>query len=208
MPFAVVAWNVDPNIDWFAKFTDEGAPVSGECLVGLYLTSGEASAGINRMASGRFGYGASQGVSLSGENITTHNSGEYANTWGKYYSDLDYHLLADGYDGDSQKVFKIKQFTDLDEIRDPIYSNANLITSRGTAELEHHTNAIINIRLPLGDHKTSLEIGSVVRFNSTRRGQIKTAQVMSHTIAGEVDENGTAKLNSEIVAAEYLELTR
>ena len=196
--FSLESWNINPNKSWFVRLADGGANIA----VGLYLSRDEAEAQTNRQAHGvTSGFGSALPVTLAmdaGSTIPISLFQEL-HTW---------HLKVSGQDGDSIKIYKIKEFVDLDEVSHPIYRNSCLITSRATAEIDSHTHARILKEVELGSHLPELEPGRVVRLDSSRRGKDNLLQTLEHRIAGEISEDREAKLTSSVTVANYLTLRR
>lgn len=198
MAFSLDAWNVDVNRTWYVRLSDAGSTI----LVGLYLTQANAEAQTSRQAYGSTtGFGSSLPVTLTNENGATVPVALYQDTY-------TWHLQVSGQDGDATKVYRLKEFIELDEISHPIYRNADLINTRATAEIDAHTHAVTRKELDLGSHIPTLEPGQVVRLNSTRRGKDEKMQVLEHRVSGEVSDGGEMKLTNTITVASYLELKR
>lgn len=189
---SVANWNIAENIVWFVRLADSGAGIS----VGLYLSQADAQSQTNKQASGSCGYGTSQEVTLVNEIGATEPVSFFRN-------DYVWHLTVSGAAGDSTKIYKIKEFVDLEEISHAIYRNNSLITARATAEINAHTHAAIVRQISLGTHLPSLEAGDIARLTSTRRGLDDYGQIFEHTITGT-----PGSLISEIEVRKYLELKR
>ena len=189
---SVANWNIAENIVWFVRLADSGSGISVE----LYLSQADAAAQTNMQASGSCGYGASQGVTLTNETGATEPVSFFRD-------DYTWHLMVSGASGDSTKIFKVKEFVDLEEISHAIYRNSGLITVRAAAKINTHTHAAIIRQISLGTHLPSVEVGDIARLTSTRRGVDDYSQVSEHTITGTPDS-----LLSEIEMRKYLELKR
>jgi hypothetical protein len=174
MALSVVNWNIAENRVWFVRLSDTGSAV----LVELYLTQTDAQARTNMQASGETtGYGSALEVTLTNEvgaivPVTLFQD-EYA-----------WHLIVDGQNGDTTKIFKIKEFIEMDEISHAIYRNSSLITARATAEIDGHTHAAIIRDISLGTHLPEIEPGQILGVNSSRRGINDLSQITEITITG------------------------
>ncbi|MFA5706157.1 MAG: hypothetical protein WDA41_07365 [Candidatus Neomarinimicrobiota bacterium] len=195
MAFSITAWNINPNRVWFVRLSDAGSNIGVE----LYLTQADAEAQTNRQASG-----STTGFGSDIEVILTPDLG--ATVPAVFYLDYTWHLKVSGSDGDETKIFKVKEFVDLDEISHPIYRNTDLITTRATAEIDAHTHAVIRKEVTLGSHIPDIEPGDIVTINSTRRGKDELLQVTEHRIAAEISEE--TSLTSTLSIAGYLALKR
>lgn len=197
MSFAINAWNINLNLVWFVRLADVGSGISVE----LYLTQADAEAQTNRQAYGETsGFGSSLPVTLSSD-----PAGHQVSLFQDAYS---WHLLVSGSDGDPAKIFKIKEFVDLEEIDHPLFRNSCLIAIRAAAEIDAHTHARSTKEIEFGSHLPTLEPGEVLRLNSTRRGKDELLQAVEHRITGEVNDAGEARLTSTATVAAYLALKR
>ena len=194
MAFSIANWNIAENIVWFVRLADadSGAGIS----VGLYLSQANAQSQTNKQASGSCGYGSNKDVTLTNESGATKPVSLFRDDYG-------WHLTVSGAGGDSAKIFKVKEFVDLEEISHAIYRNSSLITARSMAEINAHTHAAIIRQISLGTHLPSIEIGNIARLTSTRRGVDDYSQIVEHTITGAPD-----RLSSEVEIRKYLELKR
>jgi hypothetical protein len=193
MAFSVINWNVDENRVWFVRLSDTG----GALLVELYLTQANAEAQASLQASGETaGYGSALEVTLVNEVGATVPVSFFReeHTW---------HIMVAGQNGDTVKIYKIKEFIEMDEISHAIYRNSSLITARATAEIDAHTHAAIIRTLPLGTHLPELEVGQIMSINSARRGINDLSQVTEYEIIGTPNS-----LISVIETQKYLELKR
>lgn len=197
----VDAWNVSPNIDWYVKISDSGS----DLLVQLFLSLSDATAGINIQAYGSASYGTQQEVELTADAVLT---GDNQDEWGLYNPEFEWHLLVSGNSGLTTGIVKVKMAAEMDEIRHPIYENIDLITSRGTAEINHHTYAIIHLRLFVASHAPTLKVGQIIKLTSTRLGTANMYQILSNTIKAGVNNSGEAFLYNELSVTEYKGLTR
>jgi hypothetical protein len=123
-----------------------------------------------------------------------------------YYQDLLYHLTLSDYLPDVDVFFTVKPLTDMAEIRDPIYSNSNIVLSKGEAELNLHTYTVLGKDLLLATHIPEIEPGDFIGYVSKIRNSHKKSQVLSFTISGSQEDIGTASLINDIQIAEYREL--
>jgi hypothetical protein len=174
MALSVVNWNIAEKRVWFVRLSDTGSAV----LVELYLTQTDAQARTNMQASGETtGYGSALEVTLTNEvgaivPVTLFQD-EYA-----------WHLIVDGQNGDTTKIFKVKEFIEMDEISHAIYRNSSLITAKATAEINAHTHAAIIRDISLGTHLPEIEPGQILGVNSSRRGINDLSQITEITITG------------------------
>jgi hypothetical protein len=192
MAFAITNWNINPNRQWFVRLADAGSNISVE----LYLTLANAQSRDNKQASGDAVFGSDKPVALTNAPGATHPVE-------LFQSSYSWHLRITGLDGDPTKIFKVKEFVDLDEISDPIYRNEALIPLRATAEINAHTHAKIPRAVGLGSHIPTLEVGQVARINSARLDANVLGQVMEHRISGNPNQ-----LASSLEVASYLALKR
>lgn len=193
MALSIVNWNIAENIVWYARLADTGTGVSVE----LYLSQANAEAQTNLQASGESsGYGGSQEITLT-------NEPEASTPVSLFQESYGWHLVVSGEIGDPAKIFKIKQFVDLDEIAHAVYRNSALVEARAAAEINAHTHARITREIGLGVHLPQLDPGDTVRMNSTRRNVDDLGQVFEHRITGTPDS-----LTSEVEAVRFLELKR
>lgn len=193
MALQINSWNVAENIVWYVRLADSGSGVSVE----LYLTQADAEAQTNLQASGASaGYGANLEVELTNEeNATTPVT--------LFVDDYDWHIMVSGASEDPTKIFKLREFVEMEEISHAIYRNSALITERATAEIDAHTHAAVIRNIILGAHLPEIEVGQIAGLNSDRRGVNDLNQIHEHRIIGAPDG-----LISEIETRKYLELTR
>jgi hypothetical protein len=190
---SVVNWNIDENIVWYVRLADSGSAVSVE----MYLTEEDAGAQTNLQASGESsGYGSSLEVTLTNE--------EEAETPVTFFrEEYSWHLIVAGQSGDGTKIFKVKEFVEMDEISHSIYRSSELITARATAEINAHTHAAIVRNLSLGIHLPEIEVGNIAGLDSARLAVNDLSQIHEHQIVGT-----PVSLISEIETKKYLELKR
>lgn len=193
MALSVVNWNIGENNVWFVRLSDTGSGIS----VKLYLSQADAEGQTNLQASGE---STEYGSDIE---ITLDNEGDASTPASFFQEGYEWHLIVAGQNGDSTKIFKVKEFVDLDEVTHSIYRNSALITVRAAAEIKAHTNARITRKTSLGVHLPVLEVGNISRVNSTRRGLNDLSQVFEHRIIGTPDS-----LVSEIEAVKFVELVR
>lgn len=195
---SISSWNINPNRMWWVRLSDAGSAIRAE----LYLSQADAEAQTSLQAAGTStGFGIGLPITLANESGAT----EPVALFQDIYS---WHLLVSGADGDPVKIYRVKEFVDLDEISDPIYRNEDLIATRAKAEIDAHTHATITKDIALGSHIPTLEPGDVVQLASSRRGKTELLQAMEHRIAGEVSDSGEMSLTSSLIAAGYLALKR
>lgn len=184
-------WNVKPNQTWYIMV--DGYSVS------LYSTLADLQANTNVVATGTADSATLRAV------LAYASSGEELDY---YYQDVAYHLTLSAYSSIGKHYFKLKPMTDLSEIRHPIYNNPSLVEMRGEAELDLHTYAVLKREVTLGVHFPEMEPGEIIYDSSTRRGKSRTAQILSHTINGSIDSDGSAYLVNTVRLANYMELKR
>jgi hypothetical protein len=195
---SISSWNIDPNRVWFVRLADNGANIAVE----LYLNKANAQAQANRQAHGNTsGFGSNLPVTLA-------NDPGAAYPVSLFQPAYPWHLRVSGSDADPAKIYRIKEFVDLEEISHPVFRNAALITTRASAEIDAHTHARIAKEIELGSHLPTLEPGDTVRLNSTRRGKDEILQAIEHRIQGEINEGGEARLTSTLTVAAYIALRR
>lgn len=193
MAVKIDSWNVAENIVWYVRLADSGSGISVE----LYLTQADAESQTNLQASGESdGYGTNLEVELTNEaGATTPVT--------LFVDDYDWHLLASGENADPAKIFKLREFVEMEEISHAIYRNSALITARATAEINGHTHAAIVRNIVMGTHLPEVEVGRIMGLDSVRRGVDDLSQIHEHRIIGAPDS-----LVSEIETRKYLELKR
>ena len=174
MSLNITAWNIDPNRTWFVRLADAGSSIS----VALYTSEADAQAQTNPQASGSTsGFGSALPVTL-----TVATGAIYPVSL--FQSAYSWHLAVSGSDGDTTKIFRIKEFVELDEIDHPVYRNAELIPLRAAAEINAHTNVKYTRSLQLGTVFPSITEGSIGILTSARHGISERGQVVTHTISG------------------------
>lgn len=190
---SIVNWNIDENRIWFVRLSDTGSAV----LVELYLTQADAQARINLQASGTStGYGTALEITLTNEVGATVPVTLFRDEY-------EWHIMVAGLNGDTTKIFKIKEFIEMDEISHAIYRNSNLITARATAEINAHTHAAIIRSISLGTHLPEIEPGQILGVDSDRRGIDDLSQITEHEIVGIPNS-----LVSRLEIKKYTELKR
>jgi len=190
---SIVNWNIAEKSTWFVRLADGGSAVAVE----LYVTQADAEAQTNLQASGgTSGYGSSLEVELTNEE-------DAAAPVSLFQEDYSWHLSVAGQSGDDTKIFKVREFVEMDEISHSIYRNSALITARATAEINAHTHAAIVRNISLGTHLPEIEVGQIAELDSSRRGIDDLSQIYEHQIVGTPDS-----LVSEIETRKYLELKR
>ena len=184
-------WNVKPNQTWYLYINDT--------LVILYETLDDLIALSNPVASGTID---SQTLTVVFTPTDPYDILDF------YYQDHLFHFsVSEIISG--IRTFKIKPLTDMSEIRHAIYNNSNITISKGEAELNLHTFAVLGQEFVLGVHLPELETGDTVSFTNTRRNKItERSQVLSQTITGTVSDNGESSLINTIKVATYVELFR
>jgi hypothetical protein len=193
---SLLNWNVYPNQLWYVKLIgDSGSGMTVE----LYETETDLNAGTNLVASG----------TVDSETLEVVLSDSLLVDMEFYYEDYTAHLTVSSIlSGTSTRSFKLKPLTDISEIDHAVYNNSNISISRGEAELDLHTYAILGREITLATHLPELECGEIVELNSTRRNKLEKSQVLSMTISGSASEDGTSELTTSINVANYLELSR
>lgn len=190
---SVINWNINENRVWFARLSDTGSAI----LVELYLTQADAQAGTNLQASGvSDGYGPALEVELVNEVGAT-----VPVTF--FQEEYDWHVVVSGLNGDTTKIFKVKEFIEMEEISHAIYRNSSLIAARAAAEINAHTHAAIVRSISLGTHLPEIEPGQILGVNSARRGVNDLSQIMEHVITGTPDS-----LVSAVEIKKYIALKR
>lgn len=193
MALSIVNWNIDENRIWFVRLADTGSAV----WVALYLTQADAEAQENMQASViSSGYG-------TGMEVTLENGSGATVPVSLFQEDYDWHLTVSGQNEDETKIFKIKEFVEMDEISHAIYRNSALISARATAEINAHTHAAIIRDITLGTHLPETEPGQILGINSARRSINDLSQITEHVITGTQNS-----LVSSFEARKYMELKR
>ena len=193
MAYSIVGWNINPNIVWYVKLYDAGSGIE----VQLYLSASDASSGSNRQAAGSSsGYGTAKAVTLTNEPGATKPV--------EYFQDtIEYHLLVSGNSGEATTVVQVKEFVDLPDIDDPMYTNEELIPIRAGYEIDLHTHSTATLEFTLAVHDTSLEPGQIASFSDSRRETSFSGQIESHSITGDVNS-----LVSTVEAVQYFGVKR
>ena len=193
MTLSVLNWNIDENRVWFVRLADTGSAVSVE----LYLTQADAEAQDNLHASGEStGYGTALEVTLvneSGADVPV----------SLFQEEYAWHIIVAGQNGDATKIYKIKEFVEIEEISHSIYRNSALISARATAEINAHTHAAIVREIGLGTHLPEIEPGQILEVDSDRRGIDDLSQITEHTIIGTQDS-----IVSNLATHKYMALKR
>jgi len=193
----ILDWNVNPNQIWYIALIGEDE--YEDMQVFLYETLVDMYAGTNAVASGTVNSETFQVVLTDSLDVEM----DY------YYDDYSVHLTVTGIlYGPVVRYFKIKPLTDISEINHSIYNNSLITLSRGEAELDLHTYAILGRELVLGIHVPELECGNIVELDSTRRNKIENSQVLSQTIVGTQSDDGESSLITTINVVNYVELLR
>ena len=195
MTFDVTNWNIEENRDWYVRLEDAGSDMT----VGLYYTQSDAQHDNNRIAQ-------ATGVSF-GTDVEVTVTAETGYTIEYFQTEYDWHLKVTGENGDSGKVYKISQFTDIDGISHSIFRNTNLIAIKAQDEVDKHTHARIVRDLPLGTHIPDVKMGDVITVNSSRRNVNELNQIIEHTITG-VIQQADVRLISEITTIKFLEMAK
>ena len=191
-------WNISPNRDWFVRLFDDGAGFTAE----LYLSAIAASAQTNLQASGSTGaYGQQLSVVLDNDAGATYSVSAFQ-------AEYDWHLQVSGTAGDVTKIYKVREFVELQEISAAIYRSQDLITRKAAAEINAHTHASIIRSAELGVHLPEADIGQIAQITSASRGIDVLGQIDHMTIEGHMSEDGEASLTNTVEAIEYRELTR
>ena len=94
-----------------------------------------------------------------GSNLEVHLiSEEDASYQLSFFQDiLPWHLKVSGASADPVKIFKVKEFIDLDEISHPVFRNAGLSEIRARAEIDSHTHAKFFHSVELGTIHAALK---------------------------------------------------
>lgn len=193
MALSVVNWNINENRVWYVRLYDTGSVVSIE----IYLTHADAEAQANLQASGEStGYGTALEITLENEEAASVPIS-------LFQEEYAWHVIVAGQNGDATKIFKIKEFVELDEISHSIYRNSALISARATAEINAHTHAAIVREIALGAHLPEIEPGQILGIDSARRGIDDLSQITEHMIIGTQDS-----LVSDLETRKYMELKR
>lgn len=190
---SIINWNVAENRVWFVRFSDTGSAV----LVELYLTQADAQARTNLQASGESsGYGSALEVTLVNDSGATVPVSFFQ-------EEYSWHIVVSGLNGDTTKIYKIKEFIELEEISHAIYRNSTLIAARAAAEINAHTNAAIVRTCALGTHLPEIEPGQIMGINSVRRGINDLSLITEHVITGTQNS-----LVSTVETKKYMALKR
>jgi hypothetical protein len=201
MAFDVIDWNTDPNQRWFVKLSDIGSQMRVE----LFNTQAHAQAGTNRVAFATVAFGAGVLVTLTPDSQPP----AYGDPLAKYNASLSYHLVANGLDSDTTKIFAIGPFTDLPSIEDPLMLTEAMIQARGEVEINRGTHSRFYASLTLGRHFPALDEGVIVTLSSSRRGLSNVRQkVLGHTTEARIEENGRLLLFDSLETIEFLDFLR
>jgi hypothetical protein len=188
-------WNVYPNQTWFIEVVQE--------QLFLYGTEEDLINLSNLVATG-----VVDPDTLSGVLYKTDEYGEPSDVpMDFYYKDWKFHFTLSAILPDVRH-FRLKPFSDIEEIQHPVYNNSNISLSRGQAEVNLHTYTVLPRDLELAIHVPEMDIGDVVDFTSTRRNKSQKSQILTQTISGAINDNGEASLTNKITVANYMELFR
>lgn len=177
MAVSITNWNLEPNRAWYVRLSDAGSNI----LVQLYSTQADAQGQTNLQASGNTsGYGSDLTVILTNDSGATYPVSIFQSTY-------TWHLRVSGQNADATKIFKVKEFVDLPEIGHSIYRNSSLISLRAQVEIDEHTHSIIRRLIALGTHLPEMNVGDIVKLNSTRREVSASGQIVEHRITGEIN---------------------
>lgn len=203
---SINAVNIYPNRYWYVYAKHDG---SGTLDVKLYKTLDDLNAETNYA-------GHAAGVEVGTQVEVVFSDGEVENlpiynnvptSIGFYYEAMNYHILLTSELTSPDQKFKLKPFTDLDEIRDPIYQNSTLARVRKIAEINFHTHALISTSVALASHLPTLESGDIVKLSSSRRGVTNFHQVMRHEISGNMSID-SPYIRSTLELARYVKMER
>lgn len=186
--------NIYPNKKWFLETID----VLGTITCNLYATQADMESQINVVATG---VADADGYVILDQDEYDADVEEIRT----FYDGIDYHFQISG---NGSTNLQISPFSDLDEIRHPIYYNPLLPRYRGEAELNIHTYSIIRRSLTLATHIPTLDVGDIAQIVSVRRGETSTHQVLEVNIQATVDDGGGRSLISSVAVANYTEITR
>jgi hypothetical protein len=190
MSFAITDWNLNPNRNWYVVLSDSGSGIQ----VDLYTTQANSEAETNLVASGTGGYGTGSQITMAMDDAGTPEISIFN-------SDLDYHIVVTGESGDTQKTFHIAPFVDLDEISDSIYKSTALIQARALHEINLHTHTAKYRSISLAGPFHNIEVGDVLRIQSTRRDIDVLSTVTETVITGTPDS-----LTAQIETVEYIDM--
>lgn len=190
MSFTITNWNINPNRNWYIVISDSGSDIQ----VDLYTTQSDAESSTNLVASGSGSYGTGTQITLT---MDASGTPEIS----LFNLSLEYHIAVTGGSGDSQKIFHIAPFVDLDEINNGIYKSSELIQARATYEINAHTHVSKNKSISLASPFSDVLAGDVVRIQSTRRDIDVLTEVDEFAIKGTQNS-----LTSTVETIEYEDL--
>jgi len=188
-------WNVYPNQTWYIEVVHEQLFLYGTEEDLTYLTNLVATGIVDPVTLSGVLYKA------DAEKRMTDVPMDF------YYKDWKFHFTLSTILPDV-RFFRLKPFSDIEEIQHPVYNNSNISLSRGQAEVNLHTYTVLPRDLELAIHVPEMDIGDVVDFTSTRRNKSQKSQILTQTISGAINDNGEASLTNKITVANYMELFR
>lgn len=191
--FAISDWNVNPNQEYFVRMDDIATGFGVE----LYNSLADAQAETNRIAYGNAAYGTDREIELT--NDTTEPDVTVFNT------SLDYHLVASGQWGDVSRIFRIKEFTDLDEIADAMFTSAVVIHTRATHEVNLHTHTRMERTMDLAEHDPDMEDGAIFALQSAIRELDVLVEVEELSILITQDPTGTTVISETVLTVEWVD---
>jgi hypothetical protein len=197
----VVDFNLSPNIRWFVRLAAAAA-----IEVELYGSAANAQAQENRLGHGSAVFGAAAQVTITADPDLLPAPGEPI---AKFNPALGYHLKVSGESGDAAKIFAIGPFTDLDAIEDPLMLSEAVIRARAELEINRGTHSRALTSVSLARHYPELDEGAIVTLTSTRRSMDAVRQrVLSHAIAGSIDDSGRMEIADELETVEYVDFKK
>ena len=190
--FNITNWNLNPNQDWYIKFHSDGSNI----LIYLYNTLADAQNDLNIVATATVGFGENVDVvfamTATGSPIISF-----------FNSAVSYHAAVTGYSGDSDKIYHLYPFVDIQEINNSIYRSEDLILRRVTNEINTHTHVSKNKTVSLAGLLDTPGIQDVLTIDSAFRGETTVNLINEITISGSQNS-----LLSTIGCVEYIDFVR
>lgn len=187
---SIIEWNINPNQDWYVVLKDSGSDI----LVQLYNFKSDAESEINVVAEGNGAYGSGSEVQL---NMNVLGSPIIS----VFNSDLVHHITVIGDSGDSNKIYHIAKFVDLEDISNGIYKSTDLIKSRILYEINEHTHVKKERSISLAGVYPDISVGGVVNIQSDIRGLDVLSIVTGNKITGTINS-----LTTQIETVEYVDM--
>ncbi len=148
--------NLEPNIKWFMVTNSDGTTIYVKCYQSLV----DAQADTNRVASGSYGIGTDQPLTLNQETGSPISISKYDN-------EIPWHLLVTGGQYEANTIYQLGPWSDMEQVKHAIYQNREIIPYRAAALINKGTKLDTQIDISYAGTIYNLEPNNVVRINST-----------------------------------------